>query len=415
MNPQHLLDLYNQSQLAGIGQEGFSRTSQFTSPELGSIFPTFEGDRLAGFNRFSGTPEINEFYALDQSGNVGPGERYQQQNGLDWGFMLPIGAALGAAFLPGMLGGGAAGVGELGSTLADFGFGGGAASDFAMSGLGGLESIGGVMPGFGELGSGTFGLGSGGLDLSAGFGSGYGQLGSGTFGLGTPGFSATGLGESAFAGLGANPFSASGGEGLFGGLSNLGGNPLSSIGQMFGGGGGGGNGFGGLANIGTGLYDLFGSGGMSMQGIAQRAAMAADPFSQQRGLYQPMLYNLITNPGSFNLSPAAQAQMSLGMQGLERSNAAKGFLGSGNMLAELQGYGQKLASQDYYNQLDRLSALSGATTGSPAAAGQTLAGLYSGRNQALGDIGAGISAGGLGGIGNMIGGIGSMIGGLFGG
>ena len=175
----------------------------------------------------------------------------------------------------------------------------------------------------------------------------------------------------------------------------------------------------GLGSALSGLYDLFGNGGLSMSGIANQAAQAADPFANQRSQYQGMLHNLMTNPSSFALSPAAQSQLDIGSQNLQRQAAAQGFLGSGNILAGLQSYGQQIANQDYYNQINELNLLSGAQTGSPATAGALLASLYGQRNNAMSNLSGGSLlsslSGGLNSLGGLlnsgIGAIGSLFGG----
>lgn len=134
--------------------------------------------------------------------------------------------------------------------------------------------------------------------------------------------------------------------------------------------------------------DLAGMPGM--QQINQAAVSAADPFAAQRGQYQNSLKDLMS--GNFSSSdPSYQARFQGGQQALERSQAAKGFLGSGNMLTALQDYGQGQASQEYNNQYQRLMPLTGATTGSPAAAGALQGQLYDWRNQALASQGAGMT------------------------
>lgn len=190
--------------------------------------------------------------------------------------------------------------------------------------------------------------------------------------------------------------------------------PTSSVPTSMPGIGSGGGGFdpqaiasgvsGGISALG-GLYQMFGSGAGSIQGTSQAAAAAADPFAAQRGQYQSMLQGLMTDPSKIALTPGAQFQMDQGLEALQRSGAARGFLGSGNILGELMKYSQGLASQDYYNQLNQLNLLSGATTGSPAAAASAIAATYPQYNQAASDVG--------GGIGGILGGVGSLLGGLF--
>ena len=56
-------------------------------------------------------------------------------------------------------------------------------------------------------------------------------------------------------------------------------------------------------------------------------------------------------------NPAYQFRLSQGMKAIDRSAAAKGNLLSGNTLAAAQQFGQGLASQEYENQVNRLSGL----------------------------------------------------------
>lgn len=141
--------------------------------------------------------------------------------------------------------------------------------------------------------------------------------------------------------------------------------------------------------------------------IAAQSAAAADPFASQRGQYQNSLAQLMQ--GNFTPSdPSYAFRVGQGQQALERSAAAKGFLGSGNILAELQKYGQDMGSQEYQNQYNRLLPLTGATSGSPAAAGTAIAATYGWRNNALANLGGAqqmlgqTSPGGFGGGGSSL-------------
>lgn len=95
------------------------------------------------------------------------------------------------------------------------------------------------------------------------------------------------------------------------------------------------------------------------------AADLADPFRNERKTYQNSLRSLMSNPGEFSSSPVYKFAYDQGLNALQR----KGSVRSGNKLAELMKYGQGMASQMYFPQANLLSTLSGATTGSPAAAG----------------------------------------------
>ena len=90
-------------------------------------------------------------------------------------------------------------------------------------------------------------------------------------------------------------------------------------------------------------------------------ASAADNLSQQASqpdpskVYQDKLQQMMT--GSFSPDdPSYQFRFDQGQQALERSQASKGFLGSGNAAIELQQYGQGAASQEYQAQFSRLLA-----------------------------------------------------------
>lgn len=91
----------------------------------------------------------------------------------------------------------------------------------------------------------------------------------------------------------------------------------------------------------------------------------ADPFRNERKQYQNSLRSLMSNPGEFSSSPVYKFAYDQGLNALQR----KGSVRSGNKLAALMKYGQDAASQLYFPQANLLSTLSGATTGSPAAAG----------------------------------------------
>lgn len=91
----------------------------------------------------------------------------------------------------------------------------------------------------------------------------------------------------------------------------------------------------------------------------------ADPFRNERKQYQNSLRSLMANPGEFSSSPVYKFAYDQGLNALQR----KGSVRSGNKLAALMKYGQDAASQLYFPQANLLSTLSGATTGSPAAAG----------------------------------------------
>jgi hypothetical protein len=178
---------------------------------------------------------------------------------------------------------------------------------------------------------------------------------------------------------------------------------LSSIGSVAGGliGGPAGSAIGGL------LGSALGGDGKGSTGSGASPAAVADPFASQRPQYQTQLNDFMktasgssaalqqqqqiaqysgldpnasntmrgimnlggtdagnqlaamTAPGAkFDSSdPSYQFRFDQGQQAVQRSGAAKGLQGSGNILMALQDYGQGAASQEYQAQFNRLSSL----------------------------------------------------------
>lgn len=123
---------------------------------------------------------------------------------------------------------------------------------------------------------------------------------------------------------------------------------------------------------------------------ATRAAAAADPFASQRSGYQKQLSDMM-NPNGAGFTPSDPSYAFRESEGIKAVNlgaAAGGFENSGNRLAELQKYGQGLASQEYQAQYTRLSALAGVTSGAPGTAGQILAQQNSQNQQSAGAFGS---------------------------
>ena len=120
------------------------------------------------------------------------------------------------------------------------------------------------------------------------------------------------------------------------------------------------------------LNNLFRSQANQSINAGYNAADLADPFRNERKGYQNSLRSLMANPGEFSSSPVYKFAYDQGLNALQR----KGSIRSGNKLAALMKYGQDAASQLYFPQANLLSTLSGATTGSPAAAGLAVSGAF---------------------------------------
>lgn len=73
--------------------------------------------------------------------------------------------------------------------------------------------------------------------------------------------------------------------------------------------------------------------------------------------YQTQLNQLLTDPSKIQQTPGYQFALGQGNEAINRSAAAKGMLNSGGVLAELQKYGQGMASQEYGGQVNRLAEL----------------------------------------------------------
>lgn len=166
------------------------------------------------------------------------------------------------------------------------------------------------------------------------------------------------------------------------------------------------------ANVVGGIRGVTGRGIGTQQGAQQAgrdAAAAADPFASQRGFYQDWLKqnfpSLISNdPEQIKKDPAYQFQLDQGVKAIDNSAAAGGMLFSGNRGLEQMKFGHGLASDFTQKQfvrnnaiLSQLMGLSGANTGSPGQAAQSLLSGFTGAtnlqgnalNQLLGTSGAG--------------------------
>src|SRR5205807_1104822 len=91
-----------------------------------------------------------------------------------------------------------------------------------------------------------------------------------------------------------------------------------------------------------------------------RRSSDLNPFGQYRGVYGQQLMNLMANPGSIVNDPGYKFAFGQGEQAVERSAAAKGFLGSGNEAIALQQYGMGFANDYLHQQEQFLSGLAGA-------------------------------------------------------
>lgn len=73
--------------------------------------------------------------------------------------------------------------------------------------------------------------------------------------------------------------------------------------------------------------------------------------------YKTRLDQLLIDPSKIQETPGYKFALEQGNQAINRSAAAKGGLNSGGVLAELEKYGQGMASQEYGGQVNRLAQL----------------------------------------------------------
>jgi hypothetical protein len=89
------------------------------------------------------------------------------------------------------------------------------------------------------------------------------------------------------------------------------------------------------------------------EAAGKAAGNAAGATAPGQSLFDTKLASMAS--GTFNSSdPSYQWRFEQGQQAVERSGAARGMLGSGNLLQELTSYGQGMASTEYAAQFDRM-------------------------------------------------------------
>lgn len=148
-----------------------------------------------------------------------------------------------------------------------------------------------------------------------------------------------------------------------------------------------------LLNIGSGLYGLYESG--QQRNLARDAIRGMDPFGPYRSQYAQQLMSLMSDPSKITEDPGYKFQFNQGQQAVERSMAARGFLGSGNEAIALTEYGQGFAANYLDRQRQFLAGLAGANISPNYGPGITGYGMgLDTASQALASLGYGITRGG---------------------
>lgn len=140
------------------------------------------------------------------------------------------------------------------------------------------------------------------------------------------------------------------------------------------------------------LCDFGGGGGADSSGASQAAAQIAalqnqmyqqtrtdlGPYRQVGEYTTPYYAGILNIPGYNQVDPTAALRatpgynwmFNQGVNAIDRSAAAKGMLGSGNVAKALTQYGQGLADQSYNNYMNRLAGLIGTGQNAAAQTGQ---------------------------------------------
>ena len=107
---------------------------------------------------------------------------------------------------------------------------------------------------------------------------------------------------------------------------------------------------------------------------AKEAIKAGDPFGPYRAGYAEQLASLMRDPATYAANdPGYKFNLEQGQQALERSQAAKGFTGSGNAAIELLQYAQGYATDYLTKQKEFLAGLAGSGIAPNPNAGVTAA------------------------------------------
>ena len=115
-----------------------------------------------------------------------------------------------------------------------------------------------------------------------------------------------------------------------------------------------------------------GGGGGGASAPAPLSQSQTDPYGSIGGRTSAasQLQSLMNDPSMALSMPGYQQTLSQGMRATDAAGASKGLLQSGSQNAALQGYGQNVFGSFYDKMYNQLGTLSGATSQTPAQAGQ---------------------------------------------
>lgn len=117
--------------------------------------------------------------------------------------------------------------------------------------------------------------------------------------------------------------------------------------------------------------------------LGKKALTGAARVQEKQDYYNDLLLKLLDNPASIKEDPGYEFSFNEGLRSVEKSNAARGFTGSGNAAVALLRYGEEFSSRFLKQREDLLAGLSGA--GAPSAPAQFLQ-VGVGANSSANDI-----------------------------
>jgi len=120
----------------------------------------------------------------------------------------------------------------------------------------------------------------------------------------------------------------------------------------------------GVASVALGAYSA-----KNQRDIGKKALKGSARIRNEQDYYNDLLKELLTNPSEILKDPGYDFAFGQGIEAVERSNAARGFTGSGNAAIDLQKYGQSFASSFLQQRENLLAGLSGLQASESPSAG----------------------------------------------
>jgi hypothetical protein len=137
-------------------------------------------------------------------------------------------------------------------------------------------------------------------------------------------------------------------------------------------------------------------------GIAGQAEnLAGAQFGEQQW-YNQQLQGLIQNPSSWLKNPVFQSSLNLGLEGVNRTEAATGNLNSGAQSAALEQYGQSTALSSLFQQEGILGSLTGLGSNPATALGTASGASATGASELSGGMNTAVLAAILGSSGGSL-------------